>query len=251
MAHILPEVISAILNLLFLLPLGLTAMQVLTIDLGTELGPAISLAYEKAESDIMKRKPRDPLHDRLVSPTLLTYSYLISGIIESFASFLAYMFIYRQHNIYLSDFPLNDSSGNPGNFFSLTVSDPITIPRTGEYFTAAQQRLVFSEAVTAFYITLTVTQFTHIWVCKTRTNSIFVHGFSNKTTFYGVAIGLILVIFFSYVPGVHNFDGSAVVNWTPWAVVPCTGLILWIYNEGYKWIYRNYPDNRIIKMVAW
>jgi sodium/potassium-transporting ATPase subunit alpha len=64
MAHILPEVISAILSLLFLLPLGLTAMQVLTIDLGTELGPAISLAYEKAESDIMQRKPRDPRRDR-------------------------------------------------------------------------------------------------------------------------------------------------------------------------------------------
>ena len=29
--------------------------------------PAISLAYEKAESDIMKRRPRDPLHDKLVN----------------------------------------------------------------------------------------------------------------------------------------------------------------------------------------
>lgn len=29
--------------------------------------PAISLAYEKAESDIMKRQPRDPLNDKLVN----------------------------------------------------------------------------------------------------------------------------------------------------------------------------------------
>jgi len=29
--------------------------------------PAISLAYEAAESDIMKRLPRDPLHDKLVN----------------------------------------------------------------------------------------------------------------------------------------------------------------------------------------
>ena len=29
--------------------------------------PAISLAYESAESDIMKRLPRDPLHDKLVN----------------------------------------------------------------------------------------------------------------------------------------------------------------------------------------
>jgi len=35
--------------------------------LGTDMVPAISLAYEKAESDIMKRKPRDPQHDKLVN----------------------------------------------------------------------------------------------------------------------------------------------------------------------------------------
>lgn len=29
--------------------------------------PAISLAYEKAESDIMKRRPRDPYNDKLVN----------------------------------------------------------------------------------------------------------------------------------------------------------------------------------------
>lgn len=29
--------------------------------------PAISLAYEAAEADIMKREPRDPWHDKLVN----------------------------------------------------------------------------------------------------------------------------------------------------------------------------------------
>ena len=36
---------------------------------GTDLLPAISLAYEKAEDDIMKRKPRDCSKDRLVNMT--------------------------------------------------------------------------------------------------------------------------------------------------------------------------------------
>ena len=40
---------------------------ILFIDLGTDLWPAISLAYEKAESDIMQRLPRDPIKDRLVN----------------------------------------------------------------------------------------------------------------------------------------------------------------------------------------
>lgn len=252
MAHILPEVVSAALKLLGLLPLGLTAMQVLTIDLGTELGPAISLAYEKAESDIMMRKPRDPVKDRLVSSSLLFYSYAVTGGILSVGSFLAYMFIYNQHGIYLSDFPINKPGTNtPGDYFSLTSSESVKIPRTKVTFSADQQRNIFSQGVTAFYIVLTVSQFLHIWVCKTRVNSIFVHGLGNKLTFYGVFVGLVLVIFFSYVPGVHAFVGSAVVNWTPWAVAPVTGVFLWIYSEGYKWFYRRFPNNRVAKFLTW
>lgn len=37
--------------------------------------PAISLAYETAESDIMKRKPRDPVNDKLVNQRLIGISY--------------------------------------------------------------------------------------------------------------------------------------------------------------------------------
>jgi sodium/potassium-transporting ATPase subunit alpha len=63
MVHIFPQAISAVIGLLFGIPPGLTAMQVLTMDLGTELGPAISLGYEKLEADLMARRPRDPLRD--------------------------------------------------------------------------------------------------------------------------------------------------------------------------------------------
>lgn len=61
----------------------------MSIDLATELAPAISLAYEPAEADIMLRPPRSLQYDRLVSRNLLTYSYLIVGILECVACFLA------------------------------------------------------------------------------------------------------------------------------------------------------------------
>ena len=48
-------------------PLPLGTITILCIDLGTDLVPAISLAYEQAESDIMKRNPRDPVEDKLVN----------------------------------------------------------------------------------------------------------------------------------------------------------------------------------------
>jgi sodium/potassium-transporting ATPase subunit alpha len=250
MAHILPEVLSAALSVLALLPLGLTAMQVLTIDLGTEMGPAISLAYEKSESDIMLRKPRDPVKDRLVSGPLLFYSYAVAGSIISVACTLAYWSIYNDHGIHLSDFPINDPKTNKaGDYFSLTAEDDVMI--RDKVFTVKEQKDIFSKAVTAFYIALTVSQFFHIWVCKTRINSIFVHGFSNLMTIYGVLAGLVLVVLFSYVPGVHSFVGSAVVKWTPWVAAPIAGAALLLYGESSKWFGRSFPDHIISKIVIW
>ena len=49
------------------MPLPLGTITILCIDLGTDMVPAISLAYEKAENDIMKRQPRDPVKDKLVN----------------------------------------------------------------------------------------------------------------------------------------------------------------------------------------
>lgn len=250
LAHIFPEVVSAVLSLLGGVPAGLTALQVLTIDLGTELGPAISLAYEKAEADLMERKPRDPARDRLVSPVLMLYSYVTSGVIISVGCLMAYWFSYKQNDLRLSDF--HAPGVKNGDFFTLTASEPVFIERTKTSYSAEQQRKIFSEGVTAFYITLTVAQFCHIWVCKSRTSSIFVHGFGNKLTFYGVGVGFAMVIFFSYVPGVQDIVGSAIVGWVPWVCALATGAVLWIYNEGSKWYFRRAkPDNILVRMFAW
>ena len=50
--------------------------------------PAISLAYEQAESDIMKRMPRDPEGDRLVNQRLIGVAYGQIGMIQVQSSYL-------------------------------------------------------------------------------------------------------------------------------------------------------------------
>merc|ERR1712039_298993 len=59
----IPEITPFILFILFRIPLPLSTVLILCVDLGTDLIPAISLAYEKAEADIMKRKPRNSQTD--------------------------------------------------------------------------------------------------------------------------------------------------------------------------------------------
>jgi len=54
----------------------------------TELAPAISLAFENPEANIMMRKPRDAQKDRLASFSVLFYACLTAGLIEAFVKLI-------------------------------------------------------------------------------------------------------------------------------------------------------------------
>ena len=75
------------------------------IDLGTDMVPAISLAYEKAESDIMRRKPRDAQKDKLVNERLISMSYGQIGMMQASAGFFTYFVIMAENGFWPRDLP--------------------------------------------------------------------------------------------------------------------------------------------------
>ena len=75
------------------IPLPLSTVLILCIDLGTDMVPAISMAWETPEADIMKRKPRDQNIDRLVTRKLICFAYLQVGIIQAMAGFYSYLVV--------------------------------------------------------------------------------------------------------------------------------------------------------------
>lgn len=89
----IPEISPFLIFILFDVPLPLGTITILCIDLGTDMLPAISLAYEQAESDIMKRQPRDPKKDKLVNERLIFMAYGQIGMIQAAAGFIAYFVI--------------------------------------------------------------------------------------------------------------------------------------------------------------
>lgn len=76
LAHIIPEIGPFIAFILLEIPLPISTIMILCIDLGFDMIPAITFAYENAELDIMKRQPRNAKRDRLVNAKLVSYSYL-------------------------------------------------------------------------------------------------------------------------------------------------------------------------------
>jgi hypothetical protein len=82
---------------------------ILCIDLGTDMVPAISMAYEAAEADIMQRPPRNAKVDRLVTKKLVSFAYLQIGVIQACAGFYTWMVVLNDYG-----YPPNILPGNGG-----------------------------------------------------------------------------------------------------------------------------------------
>ena len=61
------------------------------------------MAYEKAESDIMKRKPRDAKNDKLVNERLISMSYGQIGMMQASAGFFTYFVIMGENGFWMND----------------------------------------------------------------------------------------------------------------------------------------------------
>ena len=139
----IPEISPFLCWIVFLTPMPLSTVLILAIDLGTDMVPAISMAYEDAEADIMKRcdlrvlkyscdscpshhevgsfisifeairtprrPPRNAATDHLVTGKLMCLAYLQIGIMQALAGFYAWMLVLNDYG-----FPPVVLIGNPG-----------------------------------------------------------------------------------------------------------------------------------------
>jgi sodium/potassium-transporting ATPase subunit alpha len=89
----IPEISPFLAFITVNIPLPLSTILILCVDLGTDMVPAISMAWENAEADIMKRRPRDAQNDHLVTMRLVCFAYLQIGVVQASAGFYAWMTI--------------------------------------------------------------------------------------------------------------------------------------------------------------
>ena len=111
MTEIWPFIALVILQI----PLPLSNIFMLCICVGTDIYPALSLAYEEAEVDVMTRRPRKP-EEHLVSARLLTHAYGQMGEIATAGGFFTYFVVMQLY-------------GFPPNLLFGLVSKPAIIPQ--------------------------------------------------------------------------------------------------------------------------
>ena len=246
LAHLTPEVLPVLIWGYGGIPQPVGSLLILCIDLLTELVPATSFAFEKAESLIMQVPPRDLKKDRLTSFQLLFYAYGQAGIIITIACFLVY---FRTFQFY--DIPASAIWGNNNKYFPLEYGNYVT--PSGKVYDENDQQHILNVVRTGWFLMIVAGQAVHIWCVRTSTVSIFEHGvFSNSVANYGVVIALLLGIFVAYTPGVRLIVGSA----NPLSLELLYGSLLVagtliIYTESRKWFTRTYPSHWLNKWLAW
>jgi len=74
-------------------PMALNAVQVLLIDIGTDIWTAIAYAVQPAEDALMRQAPRHPHFEKLVNWKVLVYSYCYIGQLQMALCWGFYMMV--------------------------------------------------------------------------------------------------------------------------------------------------------------
>jgi magnesium-transporting ATPase (P-type) len=188
------------------IPLPLTVMQVLAIDLGTDMVPAIGLGAEPPGPGLMQRKPRSQ-KEPLLNASILTRALLWYGIIESIASMAAYFYF-------------NWQNGWP--------SVPL-----------ASSGTIYMAATTMTLAGVVACQVGAVFGCRTDSISVFRIGFTtNRLVLVGIAVELTLLALLVYTPFLQEVFNTAPLKLSDWAFVFAWTPVIFLLDEGRKAIIR-------------
>ncbi|CAM5077819.1 unnamed protein product [Natator depressus] len=236
----IPEITPFLIFIIANIPLPLGTVTILCIDLGTDMVPAISLAYEQAESDIMKRQPRNSKTDKLVNERLISMAYGQIGMIQALGGFFTY-FVILAENGFLPSALL----GIRVKWDDRWVND--VEDSYGQQWTYEQRKIVEFTCHTAFFVSIVVVQWADLVICKTRRNSVFQQGMKNKILIFGLFEETALAAFLSYCPGMDVALRMFPLKPTWWFCAFPYSLLIFVYDEVRKLIIRRSPGGWVEK----
>ena len=185
------------------IPLPLTVMQILAIDLGTDMVPALGLGVEPPEEGVMDKPPRR-LSDRLLNRQLLLKAFVWYGLIEAALAMGAFFLNYWV---------------NQGNLNHLASSGPL-----------------YREATTMTLGAIIFTQIGMAMNSRKGRGSIFqIKPFANKIISLGIVLEIILFIILSYVPLFHTLFNTAPIGLDDWLyLLACPFVIMALEEIRYR-----------------
>jgi magnesium-transporting ATPase (P-type) len=222
-----PEAWPFILQIMFNIPLALTVMQLLAIDLGTDLVPALALGAEAPEPGIMDRPPRR-ITDRLIDRALLVRSLVWLGSIQTALCFAGFAYLY----------------------WTFGYRDVTSVPRA-DLLPYAQRLVteagvVYVLATTIFHAGVITTQIGNALACRTERTSVFSIGLlSNRFLLVGFLVEVTLILILIYVRPFQTIFEHGPLPPHFWALLALYAPVMLLAEEGRKAIARRLEDRRL------
>merc|ERR1712106_428027 len=234
----IPEISPFLLLILADVPLPLGTVTILCIDLGTDMVPAISMAYEQAESDIMKRQPSNPFTDKLANERLISMAYGQIGMIQASAGFFVYFVIMCENGFWPSKL-----LGLRRAWDSAAVND--LEDSYGQEWTYRDRKILEYTCHTAFFVSIVIVQWADLIICKTRKNSVFQQGMKNWFMNFGLVFETVLAAFLSYTPGMDKGLRMYPLYFNWWLPAIPFSILIFCYDETRKFLLRRNPGGWI------
>lgn len=166
----------------FSIPLALSVMQILAIDLVAELFPIAALGKDKADGDLMKQKPRK-LTDHILNPRSIA-DVAWSGLLIGSLAFINYIFLFERNNINPSSVP----AGTPIHWKAMTIA----------------------------YLTIVLCQLANILMRRSQHGLFTRYQFHNRQLWGAYALSLTAVIAIIYVPFLQDLFYTASLGFSDW-----------------------------------
>jgi P-type Ca2+ transporter type 2C len=215
----LPEMIPLVLSALFDIPMALTVVQILAIDLGTDLLPALALGTEKPEPDVMARPPRKP-HQPLLDRSVFARSVWL-GLVETGLCYAGFFFVYYWVN--------------PAGWSRLVQPEWATF----ETLLLSAQGRVYILATTAFLAGVVACQIGNAFACRTsRERTRGLGYFSNRALLLSVAVEIAMILALVYVPVLSNIFELLPLPPALWALLALFAPAVYLLEKIRKGMFR-------------
>ena len=199
----IPELVPYLAFVLFRIPLPLTILQILAVDLGTDMLPALALGAEPPDPGVMQRPPR-ARSERLLSWGLIARAYLFLGVLEAAAAMAAFFFV------------LDAAGWQYG--VSLERSDPL-----------------YLQATSACLATIVVMQMMNVVLCRHPFKSSLSFGlFGNPYILLGLAAELGVILLIIYTAAGNWLFGTGPVGADVWLLALAAAALMWGLEEARK-----------------
>jgi len=199
-----PELVPYLFFALFNIPLPLTIIQILAVDLGTDMLPALGLGANPPAQGIMTRPPKGR-NERLLNWPLLLRAYLFLGLLEALAAMTAYYLVLH--------------SGGWAWGEALGINDTL-----------------YQQATTACLASIIIMQIVNVFLCKTPDRTLFGSAiFSNRLILWGVILEITLILVIIYTPWGQMIFGTAPFPLSVWLFMLPFGVAMLLLEEMRKW----------------